>query len=78
MANIQRAIFMDGYDYHYIVALDKATGKTVWKTDRSINYGTDNGDLMKSFATPRVIQAAGKTQLISPSSMLTALASLIA
>lgn len=62
---------MDGFDYHYIVALDKATGKTVWKTDRSIDYGTDNGDLMKSFATPRVIQAAGKTQLISPSSMAT-------
>jgi outer membrane protein assembly factor BamB len=62
---------MDGYDYHYIVAVDKQTGKSVWKTDRNINYGTDNGDLMKSFATPRVIQAAGKTQLISPSSMAT-------
>jgi outer membrane protein assembly factor BamB len=62
---------MDGYDYHYIVALDKATGDTVWKTDRNIEYGTDNGDFMKSFATPRVIEAAGKLQLISPSSMAT-------
>src|SRR5437762_12984723 len=62
---------MDGFDYHYIVALDKATGQTVWKTDRNIEYGTDNGDMMKSFATPRIIEAAGKTQLISPSSKAT-------
>lgn len=59
---------MDGYDFHYVVALDKGSGQTVWKTDRNIEYGTDNGDLMKSFSTPIVIEAAGKTQLISPSS----------
>jgi outer membrane protein assembly factor BamB len=62
---------MDGYDYHYVVALDKNTGQTVWKTDRNIEYGTTNGDLMKGFSTPRVIEAAGKTQLISPSSKAT-------
>src|SRR5262245_43721212 len=60
---------MDGFDFHYVVALNKHTGETVWKTDRSIAYGTDNGDLMKGFYTPRVIDAAGKLQLISPSSM---------
>ena len=59
---------MDGYDHQYIVALDKASGETVWKTDRNIDYGTDNGDVMKGFSTPIVIEAAGKTQLISPSS----------
>jgi len=62
---------MDGFDFHYIIALNKQTGDTVWKTDRSIDYGTTNGDLMKSFATPIVVEAAGKTQLISPSSMAT-------
>lgn len=62
---------MDGYDFHYIVALNKQTGETVWKTDRNIDYGTTNGDLMKSFATPIVIEAAGKLQLISPSSKAT-------
>ena len=62
---------MDGYDYQYIVALNKHTGETVWKIDRNIDYGTTNGDLMKSFATPRVIEAAGKLQLISPSSKAT-------
>jgi outer membrane protein assembly factor BamB len=60
---------MDGFDFHYVVALNKQTGETVWKTDRNIEYGTDNGDLMKGFYTPRVVQAAGKLQLISPSSM---------
>jgi len=59
---------MDGFDFQYVVALDKGTGQTVWKTDRNIEYGTDNGDLMKGFYTPIVIEAAGKTQLISPSS----------
>jgi len=59
---------MDGFDFHYIVALNKQTGDTVWKTDRNIDYGTTDGDQMKSFSTPLVVEAAGKTQLISPSS----------
>ena len=59
---------MDGYDHQYAVALNKANGETVWKTDRNIDYGSDNGDLMKGYYTPIVIEAAGKTQLISPSS----------
>jgi outer membrane protein assembly factor BamB len=62
---------MDGYDHQYVVALDKATGETVWKTDRDVDYGTDNGDTMKAFCTPLVIEAAGKTQLISPTSKAT-------
>ena len=62
---------MDGYDFHYVVAPDKQTGQTVWKADRNIEYGTTNGDLMKAFSTPIVIEAAGKTQLISPSSKAT-------
>jgi outer membrane protein assembly factor BamB len=62
---------MDGYDHQYIVALDKATGETVWKTDRDVDYGTDNGDTMKAFCTPLVIEVAGKEQLISPTSKAT-------
>lgn len=59
---------MDGYDHQYVVALDKTTGETVWKTDRDVDYGTDNGDTMKAYGTPLVIEAAGKLQLISPTS----------
>jgi outer membrane protein assembly factor BamB len=61
----------DGFDVQYVVALDKATGKTRWKSDRSIDYGTDNGDLKKAYGTPKVIQVNGQAQLISPSAVAT-------
>ncbi len=59
-------IHFDGFDYQYVVALDKATGKTVWKRDRDIDFQTDNGDFKKAFCTPTVITVGGKPQLISP------------
>lgn len=66
----------DGVDVQYLVALDTRTGKTAWKTDRNIAFkdlGPDGkpkreGDFRKGFATPLVIDAAGKKQLISPAS----------
>lgn len=61
----------DGYDYQYIVTLDKETGKEVWKKDRDIDYGTKNGDFKKAFATPRVIEYEGRVQLISPAAKAT-------
>jgi outer membrane protein assembly factor BamB len=61
----------DGFDVQYVVALDKATGKTRWKSDRNIDYGTDNGDLKKAFCTPKVIQVNGQAQLVSPSAVAT-------
>jgi outer membrane protein assembly factor BamB len=57
----------DGFDQQYVVALDKTTGKTVWKRDRNIDYHTDNGDYKKAFGTPRVFEVNGKPQLVSPS-----------
>ncbi|MGE5192921.1 MAG: PQQ-binding-like beta-propeller repeat protein, partial [Deltaproteobacteria bacterium] len=61
-------VHFDGYDYQYIVALDKATGKTVWKKERQVDYGTDNGDIKKAYATPLVIEAGGRMQLVTPTS----------
>jgi outer membrane protein assembly factor BamB len=63
----------DGSDVQYLVALDKRTGKTVWKTPRSIDFqdlGPDgkpkaDGDFRKAFATPHVITVAGEPLLIS-------------
>lgn len=63
----------DGSDHQYVVALDKKTGKTVWRTNRSIDFkdlGPDGkpqaeGDFRKAFATPHVAQIAGKPTLIS-------------
>ena len=57
----------DGVDVQYITALDKATGKTVWKRDRNIAYDTDNKDYHKAYSTPAVIRAGGRFQLVSPS-----------
>ena len=61
----------DGYDFQYVVALDQKTGQTVWKKDRDIDYGTDDGDLMKAFCTPTVVMVDGAPQLISPTSKAT-------
>lgn len=61
-------IHYDGYDHQYVVALNKRTGETVWKSDRNVDYGTNNGDFMKAYATPLVIDVRGKLQLISPTS----------
>ena len=59
----------DGADYQYVAALNKTTGKTVWKKDRAIDYGTDNGDLKKSYSTPTVFEHDGRLQLLSPASV---------
>ena len=64
---------MDGVDVQYLVALDKATGRTVWKTDRSAEWNdldTDGkprgeGDLRKAYSTPLLIDINGKKQMIS-------------
>ena len=55
----------------YMLALDRKTGKTVWKVDRDIDYGSDNGDVMKAYGTPIVIEVNGELQLISPAAKAT-------
>ncbi len=61
----------DGFDLQYVIALDKRTGETVWKADRTIKYGTDNGDLKKAYSTPAVFEHAGRLQMVSPSATAT-------
>ncbi len=64
---------MDGVDLQYHVALDKQTGATVWKTDRSVAWNDENvpgqmardGDLRKAHSTPLIVTAAGQPQMIS-------------
>ncbi|MBI3880030.1 MAG: PQQ-binding-like beta-propeller repeat protein [Verrucomicrobia bacterium] len=53
----------DGRDAPFVVALDKLTGKVLWKTARVT-------DAKKKFAfsTPLVIQAGNRTEVISPGS----------
>jgi outer membrane protein assembly factor BamB len=61
----------DGYDFQYVTALDKATGKTVWKTDRAIKYSSDDGDIKKGYSTPSVLEVGGQVQLVSPAAEAT-------
>lgn len=60
-------VAFDGFDVQYVVALDKLTGKTVWRRDRNIDYGSDNGDVKKAYGTAKLIEVRGRPQLIYPS-----------
>jgi outer membrane protein assembly factor BamB len=48
----------DGSDVAFVIALDKATGKVRWKTNRGIPAD-------QAYTTPLMIHAAGRDQLIS-------------
>jgi outer membrane protein assembly factor BamB len=56
----------DGFDSQYITALDKLTGKSVWRRDRDIDFGTTDGDAKKAYSTPKLVHAGGRDLLISP------------
>jgi outer membrane protein assembly factor BamB len=63
---------MDGIDHQYVTALNKDTGKTIWKTGRTTDFNDlldgfpkKEGDERKGFNTPLVIKVDGKDQLIS-------------
>ncbi|MDZ4852998.1 MAG: PQQ-binding-like beta-propeller repeat protein [Pirellulaceae bacterium] len=63
----------DGSDFQFMVALDKSTGNTVWRTDRSVDFqdlDSDGkpkaeGDYRKGFSTPHVSENNGQPVLIS-------------
>lgn len=68
----------DGSDEQYVVALDKRTGETVWRTDRSVDFDDideatgkpeRDGDWRKAFSTPVVARVDGHDVLISLGSM---------
>ena len=70
-------LHFDGSDQQYLVAMDKHTGKTVWRTDRTMDFrDIDNlgnpkheGDYRKAFSTPVIANVAGQPVLISLGSM---------
>jgi outer membrane protein assembly factor BamB len=63
----------DGSDRQFVIALNKNTGKTVWLTNRSIDFQdldangkpAAEGDLRKAFSTPHVAVLNGRLELIS-------------
>jgi len=64
---------MDGIDVQYLVALDKDSGKTAWKTDRTAEWNDieadgkprGGGDFRKAYTTPLIVTSKGVTQMIS-------------
>jgi outer membrane protein assembly factor BamB len=64
---------MDGADLQYLVALDKKTGRTVWKTDRSVEWNdsgstikmVQEGDRRKAHSTPLLVTIDGQPRLLS-------------
>ncbi len=69
----------DGADHQYVVALDKRTGRDVWRTNRSIDFQDltpegkpiRDGDFRKAFSSPLVVTHEGKPLLISAASKAT-------
>ncbi|MFM7037743.1 MAG: PQQ-binding-like beta-propeller repeat protein [Planctomycetaceae bacterium] len=63
----------DGVDAQFVTALDKSTGKTVWRTDRTTDYGDldENGkpkldgDIRKAYGTPSLVEVNGRWQVVS-------------
>jgi outer membrane protein assembly factor BamB len=67
---------MDGADLQYLVGLDKETGETAWKTNRSVAWNDEDvtgplaqlakdGDFRKAHSTPLVATVDGEPQLVS-------------
>ena len=61
----------DGYDFQFTMAFDKRNGETVWKTDRDIEYGTDDGDRKKAYCTSQIVKVNGRDILVCPSAVAT-------
>jgi outer membrane protein assembly factor BamB len=63
----------DGSDHQFVVALEKTTGTTVWRTERDVDYDDldptgrprGEGDFRKAFSTPRILTINGRDELLS-------------
>ena len=59
-------VHVDGRDVQYIIALDRSTGETVWKTPRSIDFTDIPVHHRKAFCMPIVISPGDGKQVFSP------------
>jgi outer membrane protein assembly factor BamB len=67
-------LHFDGSDHQFVVAMNKRTGETVWRTKRSVDFKDIDpstgqpyreGDMRKAFSTPIVTQVDGQPVLLS-------------
>lgn len=55
----------DGSDAQFVVALDKDTGETRWRRERSVDFGELPPNQRKAFSTPVLAEGAARPQLIT-------------
>lgn len=58
-------VHCDGADVQYVISLNKQTGETVWRTDRSFDFSQLDPDVRKAYSTPIVIEREGESILLS-------------
>jgi outer membrane protein assembly factor BamB len=59
-------VHMEGTDIQQILALDKRTGQTIWKTERPAELYEPMADIgKKAFVTPIIVKVRGRDLLIS-------------
>lgn len=58
-------VHVDGRDVQYIIALDRVTGKTVWKTPRSYDYSKVPVHMRKGYGMPGIVPRGDAIQLVS-------------
>jgi outer membrane protein assembly factor BamB len=56
---------VDGRDVQYVIALDKESGKTAWKTNRSIDFSSVQVNQRKAYGTPLIIPRGKEEQMVS-------------
>jgi outer membrane protein assembly factor BamB len=55
----------DGREAQYVAALDKKTGRLLWRTERP-PIDTSSPDLKKSFCTPLVVERERQAEVVAP------------
>jgi outer membrane protein assembly factor BamB len=59
---------VDGCDVQFVIALDKRTGETAWKTDRTVDLSRVHYMTRKCYGTPTVYRTAERLEMITPAS----------
>ncbi|MCP4643600.1 MAG: PQQ-binding-like beta-propeller repeat protein [bacterium] len=65
-------VHLEGTDKHFIAALDKTMGDTVWRYDRPAELYTEDiqGVFRKSYQTPVIVEIDDKLQMVSNGALM--------
>lgn len=65
LCNDHLVLVCDGIDKQFVIALDKETGETAWKTPRP-PFRAEDGQYRKAYSTPLFVSHDGRDQLVIP------------